>query len=205
MNSESPSRGLRVAAVHDAASPAWQTFYPEDLPEDWRLAYYGHYWKDLLIPAREWGGFTADFGWVGELPDTLRLYFEIPEGLREAAEDCARLVAALGPRLGGVLVSATASLPAGVVPPGLLFAPVPHPSLPDGVVAASAFRSPSSFVLVLEPRHDLGPRGWRALLESTHARLPDVGDAIVFLRTGPQELETAGTILRLTGLAWRTG
>jgi hypothetical protein len=205
MSSESCGRGLRVAAVHDEASPAWRAFYPGDLPEDWRLAYYGHYWKDLLIPSGAWEGFTADSGWIGELPDAMRLYFELPEGLSEAAGACARLVAALGPRLGGVLVPDPASLPAGAVSPDQLFVPVPDPPVPEGTVVAAAFRSPAAFVLVLEPRPDLGPSGWRALLESAHARLSDVGDIILFLRTGPQELETAETILRLTGLPWRHG
>lgn len=205
MRSDSSGRGLRVAAVHDEASPAWRAFYPADLPEDWRLAYYGHYWKDLLIPAGAWQRFTADLGWIAELPDALRLYFELPEGLSDAAGVCARLVAALGPRLGGVLVPDSASLPAGAVPPELLLAPVPDLPVPEGTVAAAAFRSPAAFVLVLEPRPDLGPSGWRALLESAHACLPDVRDAVIFLRTGPQQLETAETILRLTGLPWRRG
>jgi hypothetical protein len=202
MNSESTGRSLRLAAVHDDASPAWRAFYPEDLPQDWRLAFYAHYWKDLLIPACEWGSFTADSGWIKELPDTLRLYFEIPEGVPGTGGICTRLAGELGPRLGGILVPDPGSLPAGAAPPGLLCLPVQDPPLPDGAVAAVAFSNQDSFLLVLEPETGLGLPGWRSLLESAHACLPDVRNAVVFLRTGPQELETAGTILRLTGLAW---
>jgi hypothetical protein len=203
MGSAASGHSLRVAAVHDDADPAWKAFYPEDLPEDWRLAYYGNYWKDLLIPACEWERFTLDSNWTRDLPDALRLYFEVPDELAEPGDPCARLAAALGPQLGGLLVADPSALPAGALPPGRLLGRAPGLPVGNGIVACAAFANETSVVLVLTPEPGLGPPGWRALLEAVHACLPAARDAIVFLRAGPRELETAETILRLSGLAWK--
>lgn len=203
MGSVASGHSLRLAAVHDDADPAWKAFYPEDLPEDWRLAYYGNYWKDLLIPAGEWERFTLDSEWIRDLPDALRLYFEVPDALAEPGDACAGLAASLGPRLGGMLVRDSSVLPDGAVPPGLVLGRAPGPPAIQGVSASSVFANGTSFVLMLAPEPGLGPPGWRALLEAVHACLPAAREAIVFLRAGPGELETAETILRLTGLAWR--
>jgi len=203
MGSAASGHSLRVAAVHDDADPAWKAFYPEDLPEDWRLAYYGNEWKDLLIPACEWERFTLDSNWIRDLPDALRLYFEVPDELAEPGDPCGRLAAALGPRLGGLLVADPLVLPAGVVAPRQLLGWAPGLQAGNGIAASAAFANETSVVLVLTPEPGLGPPGWRALLEAVHACLPAARDAIVFLRAGPRELETAETILRLSGLAWQ--
>jgi len=203
MGAAASGHSLRLAAVHDDADPAWKAFYPEDLPEDWRFAYYGNYWKDLLIPACEWERFTLDSHWIRDLPDALRLYFEVPDELAEPGDPCARLAAALGPRLGGLLVADPSVLPAGVLPPVQLLVRAPKQPAGNGVGASGAFANATSVVVVLTPEPGLGPAGWRALLEAVHAWLPPAREAIVFLRAGPGELETAETILRLSGLAWQ--
>ncbi|MCA1790371.1 MAG: hypothetical protein LC667_11110 [Thioalkalivibrio sp.] len=203
MGSAASGHSLRLAAVHNDADPAWKAFYPEDLPEDWRLAYYAHYWKDLLIPAGEWERFTLDLNWIRDLPDALRLYFEVPDDLAEPGDTCARLAASLGPRLGGLMMADPLELPAGILPPGSLLGRAPGPPTNDGIRASSAFANETSVVLVLAPEPGLGPREWRALLEAVPACLPAALETIVFLRAGPRELETAGTILRLSGMAWK--
>nr|WP_296748061.1 hypothetical protein [Thioalkalivibrio sp.] len=203
MGSAASGHSLRLAAVHDDADPAWKAFYPEDLPEDWRLAYYGNYWRDLLIPAGEWERVTLDSSWTSDLPETLQLYFEVPDELAEPGDPCARLAAALGPRLGGFLVAQPAVLAAGDRPPGQWLARAPGLPAGNGIEASAVFANETSVALVLTPEPGLGPPGWRALLEAVHACLPAAREAIVFLRAGPRELETAETILRLTGLAWK--
>lgn len=202
MGSAASNHSLRLAAVHNDTDPAWVNFYPEDLPEDWRLAYYGHHWKDLLIPADEWENFALDSAWIADLPDTLRLYFEVPEGLAAPGEACVRLAVDLGPRLGGMLVADPSVLPAGAVPPGLVLGRAPRQQTINRVSASEAFANEALVVLVLEPERGLGPPGWRALLEAVHARLPAAKEAIVFLDASPGDLETAEAILRLSGLAW---
>jgi hypothetical protein len=203
MGSAASGHSLRLAAVHDDADPAWEAFYPEDLPEDWRLAYYGNYWKDLLIPAGEWERFALDSDWISDLPDALRLYFEVPDALAAPGDPCARLAASLGPQLGGVLLADPSVLPAGALPSGQLLVRAPGLPAGNGIAASEAFTNETSVVLVLTPEPGLGPPGWRTLLEAVHASLPAAREAVVFLRAGPRELEMAETILRLSGLAWQ--
>ncbi|MFO8002824.1 hypothetical protein [Thioalkalivibrio sp.] len=203
MGSAASVPSLRLAAVHDAADPAWVDFYPEGLPEDWRLAYYAHHWRDLLIPADQWQDFALDFAWIVDLPETLRLYFQVPPGLAAPGPACARLAAALGARLGGLLIADPSVLPAGVVSPGRLLGQAATRPVLAGSSAATVYANEERAVLMLEPEPDLGPAGWRGLLEAAYACLPAVSESIVCLRAGPRELETAETLLRLTGLAWK--
>lgn len=200
MSGDGTFHALRLAAVHDGTSPAWQSFYPEGLPEDWRLAYYAHQWKDLLFPAAEWALRCRDLGWIGEIPDGMRVYLE-PAPRPDGA--CAALVEALGHRLGGLLEAD----PARTWPPavaGRVLRSAPLPKI-DGVRTGACFAGAGERALVLEPEAGLGPRQWRALLESLHASMAAGQDAVAFFRVSPAELEQAVTILRLAGLAWKKG
>lgn len=192
-------RRLRLAAVYDVSSPAWAAFYPEGLPEDWRLAYYGHSWKAVLVAAADGmpGPVCADE--LAEFPDDLQVYFEVPAVAPADSETTASaLIALLGDRLGGFLVStATPWRPAGIRAEQL-FWPRPAPVL-EGIRTLRCFANPAAVLLVLEPEPGLGLKAWRALLESLRDQVPD-SNVLVFLRAGPREIEDAETILRLTGL-----
>ncbi|PLA73716.1 hypothetical protein CYQ88_09660 [Hydrogenovibrio sp. SC-1] len=37
---------------------AWQSFFPEDLPVDWQLDYYSHYFNCVLVPETQWLAWT---------------------------------------------------------------------------------------------------------------------------------------------------
>lgn len=39
---------------------AWQAFYPEDLPEDWQIDYYSHYFSCVLVPEDQWQSWDKD-------------------------------------------------------------------------------------------------------------------------------------------------
>lgn len=66
-------------------STGWEeTFYPEDMPQDWRLDYYSQYFQTVLVPYSEWRNWTATtieelvasleeavFYWVFDLPESL--------------------------------------------------------------------------------------------------------------------------------------
>lgn len=39
-------------------SQAWQSFFPEDLPVDWQLDYYSHYFNCVLVPEAQWLAWT---------------------------------------------------------------------------------------------------------------------------------------------------
>ncbi len=190
---------LRLAPVQDAASPAWQSFYPEDLPADWVLAYYAHFWRELLVPAGNWETWVEDPRWLDEAPEELRLYFQVPEG---AGGDCPGLASRLGTRLGGFLFPGAAPEPTAELQPPQVFRPMPDPVV-VGARHAHAFTNGRDTVLVLEPEVDLDLRQWRALIEALHAVSTSGRGTLAFLHAGPDEIEQAQTILRLSGLAWK--
>ena len=199
MSPEAPSSRFRLAAIQDHASPAWKSFYPEDLPSDWVLAYYAHFWRELLVPAHAWQTWLEDRRWLDEAPEGLRLYFQVPDG---CGNEGLELASRFGARLGGLLFpDAAADVPAQVQP-SRVFRRMPDPVFAD-VRCALAFACGQATVLVLDPETGLDPRQWRGLLEAVHAATASARDALVFLRTGPDELDQAQTILRLSGLAWR--
>ncbi|MFO8152729.1 hypothetical protein [Thioalkalivibrio sp.] len=199
MSAEAPHGGLRVAAVEDDENPAWRSFYPEDLPADWRLAYYAHFWPDLLSPVDHWPSWAADDCRLQEVPEELRLYLEVPA---RAGADCLRVAARLGERLGGFLFPDAAAEAPLSLEPAKVFRRVEDPVV-AGVRSAQAWTNGLETVLVLEPETGLDPRQWRALLESLHAAATPGRDTLAFLRSGPRELEQAQTILRLGGLDWK--
>lgn len=48
------SRTIRVGAI-DWRHPAWAgSFYPTDLPEEWRLTFYASQFNCVFLPARTW-------------------------------------------------------------------------------------------------------------------------------------------------------
>ncbi len=84
----------------------WQdTFYPADLPADWRLGYYANEFPLVLIRAEAWQGeMAAADVWLESSDDSFRFVCEIP---LEATDDIPRWqarVSPLGDRLAGVLL-----------------------------------------------------------------------------------------------------
>ena len=197
MNRGSGGAALRLGAVRDDGSPGWEAFYPEGLPDDWRLPFYAHYWKDLLVPSRDWARFVSDPGGFDEAPEDLRLYFEVPAPEQEVNHAMQALADGLGTRLGGFLLERE-DLPANATLGGLVFVRAPFPPLP-GAVYAAGYAGEAGFVRVAEPRPGLSLRDRRELLEALVRAMPDRRQP-VFLRCGPGELEEAETILRLAGL-----
>ena len=53
-------------------------YYPDDLPEDWRLAYYANDYGGVLVPAEYC--LRDDIGdWLDEVDEDFRFYFEWPD------------------------------------------------------------------------------------------------------------------------------
>ena len=198
MNRESGSAALRLGAVRDDTSPAWDAFYPEGLPDDWRLPFYAHHWKDLLVPSRDWSRFLSDPGSFDEAPEDLRLYFEVPPSEQEANSAMQSLADVLGKRLGGFLVE-RGDLSVDSALGGRVFPRAPFPSMP-GALYAAGYAGEAGFVRVVEPRPGLSLRDRRELLETLVRAMPADCRQPLFLRCGPGELEEAETILRLAGL-----
>lgn len=61
---------------------AWQSFFPEDLPADWQLDYYSHYFNCVLVPNEQWQAWSESE--VIELADALegeafQFFFELKD------------------------------------------------------------------------------------------------------------------------------
>jgi hypothetical protein len=93
--------------------PAWHGgFYPEELPEDWRLTYYNNLLRAVLVPGEVWSGVTADTVrvWVEDSDPDFRFVVETPSAFGDPPAVTAARVAEfhemlmpLGERLAGLL------------------------------------------------------------------------------------------------------
>jgi len=78
--------------VCDWDQPHWLgSFYPEDLPEDWRLSYYANEFSAVLVPETKWRAENVDFEqWAEDVPEGFRFYFltsQINEGELKGPQD----------------------------------------------------------------------------------------------------------------------
>lgn len=69
--------------VPDWESPKWGAgYYPEGLPESWRLAYYSNDFPSVMLPSARW--VSADEGtwegWLTDTPDAFRFYLQLAPG-----------------------------------------------------------------------------------------------------------------------------
>lgn len=87
--------------------PQWnETYYPEGIPEDWRLAYYGNEYPVVLVPVGYWShGMSAIESWLAETDTSPRFICEWPALWNSTAQDEVQaMIAALGERVDGILV-----------------------------------------------------------------------------------------------------
>lgn len=111
-DSRPPFTSLTLAAYGWSPANWSQVFYPDDLPPDWRLAYYANEFKRVLLPASGWVSPVAQAAsWVAEVGQDFSFYLELTPGLvhsghwgqvQEAVEHH------LGAQLAGLLVEADA-------------------------------------------------------------------------------------------------
>lgn len=89
-------------AAYGWEHPQWLgAFYPEDMPEEWRLDYYCNEFSSIVVPSGKWcrtGGAQVD-GWASGLGEQTRVYLELPPRLRP--ETAKEAEAALSGRLAG--------------------------------------------------------------------------------------------------------
>ena len=74
-------------------------FYPEDLPDDWRLAYFANAFRSVLVPSAGWTSAPGETlqAWRADVHPGFRFYLGQPSRLDRA--QCARAAASLGPVL----------------------------------------------------------------------------------------------------------
>ena len=83
---------MRVGAC-DWDHAHWQgSFYPDDLPVDWRLTFYANEYTAVLVPESKWRIQGVDFEqWAEDVPEGFRFYL-LTSGLYENEENDASLV-----------------------------------------------------------------------------------------------------------------
>ena len=95
-----------VVAAYGWQYPDWnESFYPEDLPEDWRLSFYSNEFRAVVVPASVWVGddpLDAE-RWVEDVSDEFTFYLEVVDILA----DWVKISAAakpFGKKLAGILL-----------------------------------------------------------------------------------------------------
>lgn len=77
---------------------AWAgSFYPEDMPPEWRLSYYNTHFDCVLLPYRDWGARSLETlaAWREDTLERFRFLLEHPPGTL-TDEDQARIDALAG-------------------------------------------------------------------------------------------------------------
>lgn len=83
-------------------------FYPEDLPEEWQLGYYGNEFPVVIVPADYWATEADTFEqWLQESDESLQMICEWPAaGASQVQINGARLgIAAVSDRVLSILIS----------------------------------------------------------------------------------------------------
>jgi hypothetical protein len=133
-----------IVSARGWSHPSWHgTFYPDDLPEDWRLSYYGNEFRAVVVPASEWIGLdTVEIErWAEDVSEEFLFYLEIEDPLTDW-EQTAEVLKPLGDQLGGFLlrpmeVGADLAIISPNIASASQLAPV-SVLLPDGVEPNSA-------------------------------------------------------------------
>lgn len=86
MNPVTPTLTTLTLAAYGWSPANWASaFYPDDLPTDWRMAYYANEFRRLLIPASEWGDPKAQVGaWLTDVGHDFGFYVELTAALLRA-------------------------------------------------------------------------------------------------------------------------
>lgn len=180
--------------------PQWSGgFYPDDLPEDWRLAYYGNEFPVVLVPA-DYRLDAAGSAALREGSDAA-LFFVIE--LKADSDAAERIDAArqLADQCVGLLVDAAGMAPAELAELLARCAPLPvslrgMDELPvsdtrrvtrcwDG---EGALPAPAALNLVRMDCARASPRGLRTIIEALLAR-EDSGINVLLLEGGPPDVE----------------
>ncbi len=83
----------------------WQdSFYPDDLPEEWQLTYYANEFLCVLVPAHYLLADDCDIEqWLDDVPDIFRFYVEWPDD--EVGDDLLlNQLPLFGDQLSGILI-----------------------------------------------------------------------------------------------------
>jgi hypothetical protein len=188
-------------------APNWERdFFPEDLPEDWRLDYYANEYPGILIPQDVWAEGLDVEEWIENLSEDFEFHFQVTAGMPD--ESLKRLIQAadaLGTRLKGLLLESrdregysTLVDRLAVINSGRKISVMtPYEGLPlcwQPDIQAGTACGPG----LIRLERDIPPRQLRALIESYAADTVDEAP-ILFVRAPVAVLETLKTLLDLMG------
>ncbi|MFP4247404.1 MAG: DUF72 domain-containing protein [Halochromatium sp.] len=203
------------------------TFYPDDLPEDWQLAYFANCFQAVLLPCAFWSASDPSqvAQWRDEVPTRFRFLAEQASAhpaARSRAAGAPLQAADLEQRLGARLAAWLQPLAPPQAPSARAAPPVeawfryldprPH-SRPDsrldsGSSAAGSHSGSGPFNIASEryavqaPRalhHDLrGAKHWLSELSAHHGRAPSL---VILARPTSNHLSAWQELLDLLGLS----
>ncbi len=135
-----------IVAARGWSYPAWnQSFYPDDLPEDWQLAYYSNEFRAVMVPATEFTNVDPleVERWVEDVIEGFEFYLEVTDLFIDWAQ-FAQAAKPLGAYLKGILlrpltVDEDLAMIAHSLDAAVALAPV-CVLLPDGVTISSSGR-----------------------------------------------------------------
>ncbi|MEN8175719.1 MAG: hypothetical protein ABFS23_08140 [Pseudomonadota bacterium] len=183
--------GPVAVGAEDWLQAQWlRDYFPENLPEEWRLAYYANDFSAVLVPASSWSNAapTAWAHWAEEVPPGFRLFLlldetPVSEDARASAEACA---AALGSTFGGHVSRRCAPENSGF--PILCVRPIHSQGPPGDIVLVTAAD--------LADRRTLGQR-----LQALAGRSEPPRAIIAEAGVPAAEVSELRTLAELTGLA----
>ncbi len=103
--------------------PGWEgEYYPDDMPPEWRLDYYAHLFRSVLVPWEDWRGIDDVTQWTEDVGDEFRFFLELPcDAGEQARQRLETLAVQFGSCWGGLLVTGDTmvtdfdGLPPGIV------------------------------------------------------------------------------------------
>ena len=94
--------------------PGWRdNYYPDDLPEDWRLDFYANEFRQVLLPFEAWSAIGPDEvgEWIDATDTGFRFFVEMGEN--RLSPITLTLLQVLRIRLGGICIDADISIDDG--------------------------------------------------------------------------------------------
>jgi hypothetical protein len=121
-------------------------FYPDDLPPEWRLAYFANVCWAVGVPTARWrtAGVAGARDWARDTPSRFRFYLEAESGLLCAL--AAPVAAALGERFGGLIGPPPGAEPALDLAPRSILDPRAGPGMDQSSIRGLAWAVPAAVI-----------------------------------------------------------
>lgn len=189
------ARQLGVGLAGWQAATWAETYFPADLPADWRMDYYANAHDCLWLCQADWGavGPAGWAEWAAAVGEGFRFYLQVDSD----PTPYAALEAAFGERLGGLLLSAVATSVPDEASQAVMW------SEPGGLLAHWRGGSGNRLFLLDIAGKDL--RAQRAMLESVAPLIGDDGPRHDLILSGsgvgPEQAAELRMLSELLGLA----